>query len=381
MRKIFLAVLSITIGGCGNGLCPLRTNVGCSSGGSNFTGAIGTLDTSFNSTGIVTTPVLAGLDSITGAVIQPDGKIITAGLADSGGFIFDFGVVRYHSNGSLDTTFNTTGIVTTPILADSDQAYSIALQSDGKIIVAGSAFNGANDDFAVVRYHSNGSLDTTFNTTGKVTTPILAVHDYATSVAIQSDGKIVLAGYAHNGANNDFALTRYHANGSLDTTFNTTGKVTTPILASNDLAYGLAIQSDGKIVLAGYAHNGANEDFAVARYNSDGSLDTTFNTTGKVTTPVLSSTDIATSIVLQPDGKIVLAGYANNGTDNDFALVRYHANGSLDTTFNATGKVTTPILASSDIANSVTIQPDGKIIAAGSAFNGANADFAVVRYR
>jgi len=170
---------------------------------------------------------------------------------------------------------------------------------------------------------TSGSLDTTFNTTGKVTTAIGAINDSALAVAIQSDGKIVAAGYSYNGANYDFALVRYNTDGSLDTTFNTTGKVTTAIGASNDSAYVIAIQSDGKIVAAGYSDNGANDDFALVRYNTDGSLDTTFNTTGKVTTAIGASNDYAYAVAIQSDGKIVAAGYSYNGANDDFALVRY----------------------------------------------------------
>ena len=176
---------------------------------------------------------------------------------------------------------------------------------------------------ASVTTPTSGSLDTTFNTTGKVTTAIGAINDSALAVAIQSDGKIVAAGYSYNGANYDFALVRYNTDGSLDTTFNTTGKVTTAIGASNDSAYVIAIQSDGKIVAAGYSDNGANYDFALVRYNTDGSLDTTFNTTGKVTTAIGASNDYAYAVAIQSDGKIVAAGYSYNGANDDFALVRY----------------------------------------------------------
>jgi uncharacterized delta-60 repeat protein len=127
---------------------------------------------------------------------------------------------------------------------------AVAIQSDGKIVAAGSSFNGANNDVALVRYHTDGSLDTTFNTTGTVTTAIGSSYDEANAVAIQSDGKIVAAGFSSNGVDDDFALVRYHTDGSLDTTFNTTGTVTTPIGSSYDEAIAVVIQSDGKIVAA-----------------------------------------------------------------------------------------------------------------------------------
>ena len=168
--------------------------------------------------------------------------------------------------------------------------------------------------------------------------------------------------------------------GDLDISFSGDGKVTTAIGASGDVAYSVVLQSDGKIVVAGFSFNGANHDFALARYNTDGSPDTSFDTDGKVTTAIGASNDVAESVVLQSDGKIVVAGYSDNGDNNDFALARYNTNGSLDTSFDTDGKVTTAIGASDDFAESVVLQSDGKIVVAGFSDNGDNNDFAVVRY-
>src|SRR3990167_2042134 len=327
--------------------------------------ASGELDTTFGTGGIVTTIIGSGSfksDVAYSVAIQSDGKIVVTGSSYNGGN--DFALVRYNTNGSLDTK------VTTSNDFSADVAYSVAIQSDGKIVVAGSSDNnGSNNDFALVRYNTNGSLDTTFNSTGIVTTAIGSSSDVGRSVAIQSDGKIVVAGYSYNGSNNDFALVRYNTDGTLDTTFNSTGIVTTAIGSSTDAANSVAIQSDGKIVVAGYSNNGSDYDFALVRYNTDGSLDTTFNSTGIVTTAIGSSTDAANSVAIQSDGKIVVAGYSYNGSDYDFALVRYNTDGSLDTTFNSTGIVTTAIGSSSDYANSVAIQSDGKIVVAGYSWN------------
>ncbi len=191
-----------------------------------------------------------------------------------------------------------------------------------------------------------GDLDTSFNSTGKVTTDILSSDDGGNAMTIDSSGKILVAGLANNGSNYDFALARYNSDGSLDTTFGTGGKVTTGILSSDDLGYAITIDSNGKILVAGYAYNGSsNYDFALARYNSDGSLDTTFDTDGKVTTAIGSGTDLDNAITIDSNGKILVAGYAFNGSSNfDFALARYNPNGSLDTSFDTDGKVTTDIL-------------------------------------
>ena len=169
--------------------------------------------------------------------------------------------------------------------------------------------NGSTSDFALVRYNPDGSLDTTFNGTGKVITP---VGGGANSVAIQSDGKIIAAGEKPKRLNAAFTLVRYNADGTLDTSFNGTGKVITSVGNSDSGASELAIQTDGKIVVAGYSlaapDNWRTADFAVVRYNPDGSLDTSFGGTGKILIPDSDSGDYAYSVAIQPNGKIVVAG-------------------------------------------------------------------------
>jgi uncharacterized delta-60 repeat protein len=359
---------------------------GDSYNGSNYDFAIvryntdGSLDTTFDSDGKVTTPIGSPDAVAWDVVLQSDGKIVAAGESYNGSN-YDFAVVRYNTDGSLDTTFSSDGKVTTPIASGNDKAYSVVLQGDGKIVVAGASYNGSNNDFAVLRYNTDGSLDTTFDTDGIQTTALGgATNDYVNSVVVQSDGKIVAAGYTFKVTEADFAIVRYNTNGSLDTTFDTDGKLTTPIGSGSELANSVVLQSDGKIVAAGYSYNGSDNDFAIVRYNTDGSLDSTFGTGGKLTTPIGSGDDNADSVVLQSDGKIVVAGDSGNGSNSDFAVLRYNSGGSLDTTFGTGGKVTTPIGSGNDYASDVVLQSDGKIIVAGSSHNGSNHDFAVVRY-
>ncbi len=342
----------------------------------------GSLDPSFDSDGKVTTPVLNSHDYALAVAIQPDGKIVAVGYSDNGSN-GDFALVRYNADGSLDTTFDGDGKVTTPILDSHDNAYSVAIQADGRIVAAGHTLNGTTYDIALARYNADGSLDLSFDGDGKVITPVLSSGDSARSVVIQPDGKIVAAGYSSNGSNSDFALVRYNADGSLDTTFDGDGKVTTPVLNSHDSAWSVAIQPDGKIVAGGITDNGDNwTDFALVRYNANGSLDTTLDGDGKVTTPVMDSKwdDVVSSVAIQPDGKILEFGYTENPSNTDFALVRYNTDGSLDTTFDSDGKVITPVLAGRDYGRSMTLQPDGKIVATGSSNNGTNYDIALVRY-
>jgi uncharacterized delta-60 repeat protein len=340
--------------------------------------APGDLDTTFGTGGTTTLDFNGGFDQAKSVVVQPDGKIVVAGVAFNG-TNNDFALTRYNIDGTLDTSFGSSGKVITPVGSGADQGHSVVVQSDGKIVVAGVAFNGSNNDFALTRYNVNGTLDTSFGSSGKVITPVGSGADQGYSVVVQSDGKIVVAGVAFNGTNDDFALTRYNVNGTLDTSFGSSGKVITPVGSGADQGFSVVVQSDGKIVVAGVAFNGTNDDFALTRYNVNGTLDTSFGSSGKVITPVGSGADQGYSVVVQPDGKIVVAGVAFNGT-NDFALTRYNIDGTLDTSFGSSGKVITPVGSGADQGYSVVVQPDGKIVVAGVAFNGTNDDFALTRY-
>jgi uncharacterized delta-60 repeat protein len=234
-------------------------------------------------------------------------------------------------SGSLDTTFGESGKVTTTIGSGNSQALALGIQSGGKIVAAGRSYSstGSKNDFALVRYNADGSLDTGFGTGGIVTTSIGSGYDSAHALVIQSDGtpdfKIVVAGSSSNGSKYNFALARYNANGTLDTGFGTGGVVTTALGSNWDAAYGLGIQSDGKILAAGYSGNGSNYDFALARYNENGSLDTGFGAAGIVTTPIGNDDDKALALSIQSTGEIVVAGssYNINSSKYDFALVRY----------------------------------------------------------
>ncbi|MCF6133433.1 T9SS type A sorting domain-containing protein [Flavobacterium wongokense] len=350
----------------------------------------GSLDTSFGTGGVVTT-IVGAVDFLNLAgnaypiAIQNDGKIVVAGKSYNG-FNYDFGVVRYNGNGSLDTSFGTNGKVITDF--GNDFPKSIAIQSDGKILVGGVNFSGSTVKFALVRYTTNGSLDTTFDTDGKVTTNFSGGDCHAYSLALQSDGKIVLAGDGRDGSGFlSFATIRYNTDGSLDTTFGTNGKVATyfgTAGATSDTANAVAIQNDGKIVVAGLSNLQATNisRFAALRYNTDGSLDTSFDNDGMLTASFGAFSDEATSLALQNDGKLVIGGnssLAQNG-GKIFAIARFNSDGSLDTTFDSDGKVTTLIGTSSNGLYSTILQGDGKILVAGFS-NSLNGNvLTIVRY-
>lgn len=338
----------------------------------------GSLDTTFDTDGIVTTAVGAGWDDGAATAIQGDGRTVVAG-SSSNGSNFDFAVVRYGADGSLDLGFDADGIATTTLGVSGDYAHGIAVQSDGKIVVAANSDQG-NSEVAVLRYNTDGSLDSAFGGSGAVTTAVTSYEDSGEAVAIQPDGKIVVAGYSMGGGGlGDFLVLRYNADGTLDTTFDADGVAITPIGSNLEEGRALALSQDGKIIVAGYSWTGATYDFGVVRYNADGSLDTTFDADGKVTTAI-GVHDYASSVAVQSDGKIVVAGYSYNGSDYDFAVVRYDIDGSLDETFGTGGKTTTPIGSLDDTAYSVAVQDDGRILVAGRFDNGSDYDFAIVRY-
>ena len=340
----------------------------------------GTLDETFGDNGIVVSQVGNSKDNALSSIIQDDGKIVIAGYAS----IYndtDFAVIRFNIDGKADTTFGTEGVATAAISSFTDGIFSVAKQNDGKIVAGGFSNNGTDDDFALTRFNVDGSLDNTFGINGIITTPIGASNDRVRSVLIQPDGKIIAAGFSSNILNNNFALVRYNTNGNIDNTFGTNGIVTTQIGPSDDIATSEALQNDGKIILAGYLRNGSNDDFALVRYKADGNPDSTFGSNGVVITPIGIGEDKARSVLIQNDGKIIAAGISGNGSNFDFALVRYDQGGTKDTSFGADGITTTSIGTSGDLAYSSVIQSDGKILVAGTSKIGSYNDIAVVRYK
>ncbi|MEW6681846.1 MAG: HYR domain-containing protein [Nitrospirota bacterium] len=397
----------------------------------------GGLDPTFGTGGKVVTDFGLGDDRVYALAIQSNGKIVVAGCSNCSAAP-DFAVARYNPDGSLDSSFGVGGKVTTDFGATNDYAYAISPQADGKLVVAGSSA----DVIALARYNPDGSLDTSFGTSGKVLTSIGPYGiGYARDLAIQADGKIVAAGSTNMGGGPGmesyaFAAVRYNPDGSVDAGFGASGKVITSFggfvaqaftvdletggkivlmgtacqmitlpggvalarynpdgsldstFGSNGTVTGVGpgiwctggdgtIQTDGKIVVAVTSFNNYDFDFTLARYTSDGSLDAPFGTGGIVTTQFSASGDVPYGIALQQDGKIVAAGYQNNGAT--FALARYSSNGTLDNSFGSGGTVTTEF-ALEAIATDLAIQADGRLVAAGYSWDGSNYSFALARY-
>lgn len=397
--------------------------------------APGDLDPTFGGGGIVVTPIVGTNAQAMAVMRQTDGKLVAAGYANlpivGDPDNHDFAVVRYDEDGTLDSTFGGTGIVTTSIRPGQDDAHAVIQQADGRIVVAGLSYDGTgfNDStITVVRYLDDGTLDPEFGGgTGKVTTAVGPDYDGAFAVVQQSDLKLVVAGYSGT----DVALVRYTTDGTLDSTFNGTGKVTTTVgsqatarallleagddklvvagisdtdvllarydttgmpdatfaggvvtktVGSGAKGYALLQQaSDGKLVVAGVADNGTNLDFLLLRYGLDGMPDGGFGTSGVAVTPIGSGNDSAYGLAQQADGALVAVGSSDKATNLDFALVRYDTSGMPDATFGTAGIVTTPI-GTDEEAMAVLVQPNGGIVAAGYSFGAGSTRFALTRY-
>jgi uncharacterized delta-60 repeat protein len=336
----------------------------------------GTLDGTLSRDGRVTTDFTGGDDRGNDVAVLPGGRIVAVG--EAGGR--QFGLVRYWGNGSLDRTFGGDGKVTTNFGRGSDRAFGVTIQSDRKIIAVGRVA-GSGGRFGLARYNRDGTLDVTFGGDGKVGTNFTSRNDVASDVALQPDGRIVAAGSAgsYQYSHGQFALARYNPDGTLDPTFGGTGKVVTDFNGNNEFALGVAIQSDEKIVIVGRAadvEDESNTDFALARYNPDGTLDASFGTGGQVRTEIVYG-DSAEDVSIQADGKLVVAGTA----ETEFTVVRYNADGTLDSSFGDGGRVFIHFpVGFPPAAHALAIQSDGRIVAAGTTNQiDIGARFALVR--
>jgi uncharacterized delta-60 repeat protein len=338
--------------------------------------AAGDLDPGFGGDGKVTTNFTSGSDQAFGVAIQDDGKVVAVGSANGFASNSMFALARYEVDGTLDTTFGGgDGKVVTNFTSAFDQAVVVLFQSDGKIVAAGYAAGR----FAVARYNDDGSLDTGFGGgDGKVMTNFTSGDDFGWTAALQTDGKIVVAGGA-GGAGERFALARYETDGTLDTTFGGgDGKVVTNFTSGYDYVDDIEIQDDGMIVAAGAAdYFRSRGKVALARYDTVGTLDPLFSGDGKLMTNLTSGFDGAFAVALQDDGKIVTAGQGGSF----LAVARYESTGGLDLTFGGgDGKALVNFTSGVDYADEVAVQDDGKIVAAGAAnYFGPNAKFAVLR--
>ena len=351
----------------------------------------GDIDSSFGTEGKLILPVGLSFDHGYTVIQQADGKLVVAGSSFTGSVNDpDYSLVRLNADGSLDSKFGTSGKLSLSMWASYRTGANVIQQTDGKLVAVGTIFSGSHSSFSIVRLNIDGRPDSTFGADGELNLPVGSSFDYGNSVIQQADGKLVVAGTSDNGTNYyDFSLVRLNIDGTLDNTFGISGKQLIPAgLGFNSGSYVIQ-QSDGKLVMLGTSYYGGSADFMVVRLNTDGSLDDTFGIGGKQLIPVGLGTDWSSSIIQQADGKLVVAGTSENGSDSDFSLVRLNSDGSLDETFAVksigvkkiitSGKLLLPVGLGDDDARSVIQQTDGKLVLAGSSWSGTDSDFSVIR--
>ncbi len=394
----------------------------------------GVLDTSFGNDGFVTTVISGTYNAANSTVVQPDGKIIVVGQAGEPA-TYKATAARYNTDGSLDTSFGNAGKLLIPIGNAKSYATDVALQADGKIIIAGYTFDNIITQGAILRLNEDGSFDTSFGNQGtvKITTAernlpesILILEDgkiliggdndesfsvlklnndgafdlsfgvdgwaiaefdrmsYIKEIALQADGKIVVGGFTINNNNNyEMAAARFNVDGSIDSSFGSSGKLNFNVGNGNDFVEGVVVQSDGKIVLGGHKwiqNNEQRHDFAMVRLNTDGSRDTSYGTNGVATAQIVDGANYSRDIILQEDQKILLAGFTVKTGEYKFALLRFDVDGSLDSSFgqNGNGMVSQDFDGRESYGEKLALQPDNKIIMIGKSYNSSEVSEMVI---
>jgi uncharacterized delta-60 repeat protein len=346
------------------------------------TPSAGMLDPTFGVGGKVTTNASY---SGQGRAVALDhfGRIVMAGYRDTG-FDSDYMVTRYLANGALDTSFGGTGIVTISFGASTyDYGRAVTIDSQNRIIVAGSAIFGNPEYFGVVRLTASGALDTSFDVDGRQTISFGRPNNSAFGVAVDSFDRIVIAGNTGGDGNNtDMAVARLTVSGALDSDFNGSGKWTLDFNTLNDSAFCVTVDSINRVVIAGAAEPGSTQLLAVVRLTAIGELDSTFNGDGKETFAFNGSTDNeALGVAIDRLDRIVVAGaaYTNSMQQDAFAVARLLPNGVLDTTFDGDGKQTIDFSPADEAATGVSVDSLNRIVVAGNFYNGTGNDFAVIR--
>lgn len=341
----------------------------------------GSIDPTFGNAGIVTTDASAGSDVARDGLLLPDGRIVVCGAGNSQG---TFLLLRYHQNGTVDSSFGTNGVVMTAMGGTGVEATAIVRQTDGRLLAAGHVVNGGTSFSVVVRYDSTGALDFSFGASGK------AIRDIGTGgevkdVVLQPDGKILVAGTFRSGSTLFMGLHRYKANGTPDSTFGFNGTVTRGPGVENHCS-AIALQHDGRIVAAGTTDQGAGSRILLFRFNSNGTPDSTFGTVGRTITTVSAFPNFGMDVALR-DSHVVVAGYAGIAANltHRFAVVRYTSRGLPDSTFGTAGIALTPEIGLTTgfaFLNKMLILQSGKILLTGQGTNlPTSDDFVVARMK
>jgi len=313
-------------------------------------------------------------DRLSALAVQPDGKVVIVGGTLFNG-IHHSALVRLNSDGSLDGSFGSGGMVTTDPAGESNDAYDVVVQPDGRIVTAGHVVAAGDSDFALRRYLPTGAVDVDFGTNGIATIDI-GNTEIPNAVALQDDGRILIAGRVgqSGGAPQDIAIARFNSDGTVDTTFGNAGVAGTFTPDIRDEAIDIAVQPDGRIVLAGFLTMPGllvPSEFLVMRLNADGSADNSFGSNSVAEKPAFGEEgDWAQALAIMDDGRIVVVGQKSNTTQPDFAVVRYNPDGTLDSTFGTNGTSAVDFFGDVDIARAVAITGDGGILVGGMAKEG-----------
>lgn len=351
----------------------------------------GHLDPSFGDHGLVTTDFGGSYDWAYAMVLQPDGRVVLGGVSDRSGSR-DFALARYNPDGSLDGSFGQGGRLVTPVRPlTTDIIHGLALQPDGRIVAAGVTYDDTvslrpHGNFMVVRYTPDGVLDLGFGVGGIVTTAFDGEsYDEPYAVVLQPDGGIVLGGVSNTGGGigrlfgaDNLALARYLPNGLLDSSFGQGGKVIVDAGSMQESIRALALDRQGRLVGAGRTNGEKRGDLLMARFLRDGSLDQNFGTTR----PGLTVTDLGTAeeglsaVVLAPDGTIVAGGIVAPEPHGDLTVVRYDSTGHFDRSFAHAGVATVDTGGRDDRLRALALQHDGDAVVVGS----SETDFVVARF-
>ncbi len=329
----------------------------------------GTKDLTFGNNGTVITPIENQSEG-NALAIQNDGKIVMCGASD-----WHINLARYSASGAIDNSLGQNGTIITDISGYySELCTAIDIQNDGKILLAGYAQHNSNDNSYIVllRYNVDGTLDNSFGTNGIV----VGTEGESYDMTVQDDGKIILCGTS----NSNLALWRYNADGSVDNSFGSNGLVLTPF-GNSAIGKAMSIVDNNKILVGGHAHTGfLTNAFLLSQYNSDGTPDNTFGTNG-IANAIVGTSSQTKAMAITDNGSIFLAGAANNGaTSSNLALAKFESDGSLDLNFGDNGTVITQISSTTSQANDMAIHDNGRLLLAGHFYNTDNQDLVIARY-
>ena len=321
---------------------------------------------------------LGGVDYAFDVAIQDDGKIVVAGERDRPNHSL-FAVARFGPGGVLDKSFSGDGKAFVNFGTTFQGANALAIGPGGKILIGGFTSNGSTGRWAMARFLPDGTLDSGFGGDGKVTTNLSDTEEQIEDLVIAPGGAITAAGYAEVGLVPQFAVAHYGSRGRLDPHFGSAGKNLIDVSRGSDIAYGIAQRSDGGFILVGYANHAGGNDWGIVAVTSQGRVDTTFGDVGRVITAFGPAYEYAYGVAIQPNGRIVVVGRASRASA-EFCVIRYKAGGSLDLAFGTRGKTYTDFFGSDDTARGVALQTNGKIVVAGEATRAGVRRMAVARY-